>query len=135
MDQCSGHDIPPAIRGDLTSQQGHDLDLGLNGPGARSAHLLVALADHPHPQLGARRSIPIRRPRTRPADLGFPGGDLRRSEKLPESGPYVRTPVCPAHHLPVFAAHQFGSGCSPAVLASCRGTAWYGVVRVDILTV
>ena len=42
MDQCSGHDIPPAIRGDLTSQQGHDLTLELKVQGARSAHLLVA---------------------------------------------------------------------------------------------
>ena len=29
MDQCSRHDIPPAVRGDLTDQQGHDLTLGL----------------------------------------------------------------------------------------------------------
>jgi hypothetical protein len=34
MDQCSGHDIPPAVRGDLTSQQGHDLTLGLKARGA-----------------------------------------------------------------------------------------------------
>ena len=27
MDQCSRHDIPPAVRGDLTGQQGHDLEL------------------------------------------------------------------------------------------------------------
>jgi hypothetical protein len=29
MDQCSRHDIPPAVRGDLTDQSGHDLTLGL----------------------------------------------------------------------------------------------------------
>jgi hypothetical protein len=29
MDQCSRHDIPPAIRGDLTNQQGHDLEVEL----------------------------------------------------------------------------------------------------------
>jgi len=29
MDQCSRHDIPPAVRGDLTDQTGHDLVLGL----------------------------------------------------------------------------------------------------------
>src|ERR1700735_5552256 len=29
MDQCSRHDIPPAVRGDLTDQQGHDLTLEL----------------------------------------------------------------------------------------------------------
>jgi hypothetical protein len=29
QDQCSRHDIPPAVRGDLTDQQGHDLDLEL----------------------------------------------------------------------------------------------------------
>ena len=33
MDQCSRHDIPPAVRGDLTDQQGHDLGLGLNALG------------------------------------------------------------------------------------------------------
>jgi hypothetical protein len=29
MDQCSRHDIPPAVRGDLTDQQGHNLELEL----------------------------------------------------------------------------------------------------------
>jgi len=29
MDQCSGHDIPPAVRGVLTDQQGHALQLEL----------------------------------------------------------------------------------------------------------
>ena len=29
MDQCSKHDIPPAVRGDLASQQRHDLEVGL----------------------------------------------------------------------------------------------------------
>ena len=29
MDQCSRHAIPPAVRGDLTGQQGHDLSVGL----------------------------------------------------------------------------------------------------------
>ncbi len=38
MDQCSRHDIPPAITGDLTSRQGHDLDLGLK---ARAAAVLT----------------------------------------------------------------------------------------------
>ena len=61
MDQCSRHDIPPAVRGDLTSQQGHDLTLGLKGPGARSAHLLVAQPTILTHQARARRSIPIRR--------------------------------------------------------------------------
>jgi len=60
MDQCSGHDIPPAVRGDLTSQQGHDLTLGLKGPGARSAHLLVAQPTILTHKAGTRRSIPIR---------------------------------------------------------------------------
>jgi hypothetical protein len=27
--QCSRHDIPPAVRGDLTDQQGHNLELEL----------------------------------------------------------------------------------------------------------
>src|ERR1700689_4158510 len=42
MDQCSRHDIPPAVRGDLTDRQGHDLTLGLKGPGLSSAHLTAA---------------------------------------------------------------------------------------------
>ena len=29
MDQCSRHYIPPAVRGDLTDQQGHDLEVEL----------------------------------------------------------------------------------------------------------
>lgn len=29
MDQCSRHDIPPAVTGDLTDRQGHDLDIEL----------------------------------------------------------------------------------------------------------
>jgi len=29
MDKCSRHDIPPAVEGNLTDQQGHDLDVGL----------------------------------------------------------------------------------------------------------
>ncbi len=29
MVQCSRHDIPPAVEGDLTDLQGHDLTLGL----------------------------------------------------------------------------------------------------------
>jgi hypothetical protein len=28
MDQCSRHDIPPAVEGDLTDRQGHDLLAG-----------------------------------------------------------------------------------------------------------
>jgi hypothetical protein len=47
MDQCSRHDIPPAVRGDLTDQQGHDLDVGLEALG-----LIVLtcwrLGDQPH---------------------------------------------------------------------------------------
>src|ERR1019366_413619 len=42
MDQCSRHDIPPAVRGDLTDQQGHDLALGLKALGRTSAHLQAA---------------------------------------------------------------------------------------------
>ena len=42
MDQCSKHDIPPAIAGNLADQQGHDLRLELNGSGDVSAHLLAA---------------------------------------------------------------------------------------------
>jgi hypothetical protein len=33
MDQCSRHDIPPAVEGDLTDRQGHDLNVGLK-PGS-----------------------------------------------------------------------------------------------------
>ncbi|HEY2302990.1 MAG TPA: hypothetical protein VGH66_13920 [Acidimicrobiales bacterium] len=29
MDQCSKHDIPPAVKGDLTHRQGHDLAVEL----------------------------------------------------------------------------------------------------------
>jgi hypothetical protein len=29
MVQCSRHDIPPAVEGDLTDRPGHDLDVGL----------------------------------------------------------------------------------------------------------
>jgi hypothetical protein len=29
MNQCSRHDIPPAVEGDLTDRQGHDLGIGL----------------------------------------------------------------------------------------------------------
>jgi hypothetical protein len=29
MDQCSRHDIPPAVKGGLTDRQGHDLDVEL----------------------------------------------------------------------------------------------------------
>jgi hypothetical protein len=29
MVQCSRHDIPPAVEGDLTDRQGHDLTVGL----------------------------------------------------------------------------------------------------------
>ena len=29
MDQCSKHDIPPAVNGNLTNQQGHDLGVEL----------------------------------------------------------------------------------------------------------
>ena len=42
QDQCPGHDIPPAVAGDLTSQQGHDLEAGLKALGRHSAHLLAA---------------------------------------------------------------------------------------------
>jgi hypothetical protein len=42
MDQCSGHDIPPAIAGDLASQQGHDLAVRHKARGTFSAHLLAA---------------------------------------------------------------------------------------------
>ena len=35
MDQCSKHDIPPAVNGNLTDQQGHDLGVETQGPGAR----------------------------------------------------------------------------------------------------
>jgi hypothetical protein len=47
MDQCSRHDIPPAVRGDLTDQPGHDLDLGLE---ARERVVLTCwrLGDQPH---------------------------------------------------------------------------------------
>ena len=47
MDQCSRHDIPPAVRGDLTDQQGHDLTLGLK---ARAHAVLTCrrLGDQPH---------------------------------------------------------------------------------------
>ena len=38
MDQCSEHDIPPAVRGNLTDQKGHDLTLGLE---AREAAVLT----------------------------------------------------------------------------------------------
>ncbi len=31
--QCSRHDIPPAVNGDLTIRQGHDLDIGLEALG------------------------------------------------------------------------------------------------------
>ena len=33
MVQYSRHDIPPAVKGDLTNRQGHDLDLGLEALG------------------------------------------------------------------------------------------------------
>jgi hypothetical protein len=36
MDQCSKHDIPPAIQGNLTDQEGHDLAVGLNNTQATS---------------------------------------------------------------------------------------------------
>jgi hypothetical protein len=42
MDQCPGHDIPPAAAGDLTSQQGHDLAVRLKALASDSAHLLAA---------------------------------------------------------------------------------------------
>jgi hypothetical protein len=43
MDQRSDRrDIPPAVEGDLTSQQGHDLALRLKALGACGAHLLAA---------------------------------------------------------------------------------------------
>jgi len=29
MDQCSRHDIPPAVKGDLTDREGHDLGVEL----------------------------------------------------------------------------------------------------------
>jgi len=47
MDQCSRHDIPPAIRGDLTDQQGHDLTVEL---GALAFTVLTGwrLGDQPH---------------------------------------------------------------------------------------
>jgi len=47
MDQCSRHDIPPAIRGDLTDRQRHDLDLELE---ALAATVLICwrLGDQPH---------------------------------------------------------------------------------------
>jgi hypothetical protein len=47
MDQCSRHDIPPAVRGDLTDQQGHDLDVGLE---ALDCKVLTywRLGDQPH---------------------------------------------------------------------------------------
>jgi hypothetical protein len=47
MDQCSRHDIPPAVRGDLTDQPGHDLDLGLEA----LEHVVLTcwrLGDQPH---------------------------------------------------------------------------------------
>ena len=48
MDQCSRHDIPPAVRGDLTDQQGHDLTVGLK---ALPTTVLTywRLGDQPHP--------------------------------------------------------------------------------------
>ena len=46
MDQCSRHDIPPAIRGDLTDQQGHDLNVGLDALGP-SVLTCQRLGDHP----------------------------------------------------------------------------------------
>jgi hypothetical protein len=47
MDQCSRHDIPPAVRGDLTDQQGHDLSLGFE---TLEIAVLTCwrLGDHPH---------------------------------------------------------------------------------------
>ncbi|MGH9206239.1 MAG: hypothetical protein ACRD1G_06740 [Acidimicrobiales bacterium] len=42
MDQCSRHDIPPAITANLTDQQGHALDVRLKGLAPVSAHLVVA---------------------------------------------------------------------------------------------
>jgi hypothetical protein len=47
MDKCSRHDIPPAVRGDLTDQQRHDLDVELK---ARSQPVLTCrrLGDQPH---------------------------------------------------------------------------------------
>ena len=38
IDQCSQHDIPPAVEGDLTDQQGHDLDVRLK---ARATSVLT----------------------------------------------------------------------------------------------
>jgi hypothetical protein len=50
MVQCSQHVIPPAITADLTDQQAHDLDVGLN---VRRAEVLT------HWQLGT--ILPINR--------------------------------------------------------------------------
>jgi hypothetical protein len=57
LDQCSGHAIPPAITGNLTSRPGHDLDLELHAllsavlPGQR-------LSDHPGPASTATTTNP-----------------------------------------------------------------------------
>ena len=64
---CSAHRrvIPPAVSGDLTSQQGHDLDLGLQqytGPGPGSAHLPAGSATILTELARPGRSIPIRCP-------------------------------------------------------------------------
>jgi hypothetical protein len=48
MDQCSRHDIPPAVRGDLTDQQGHDLVIELEAQ-ARRVLTRWRLGDQPHP--------------------------------------------------------------------------------------
>ncbi len=61
MDQCSKHDIPPAVNGTSPPAGARSKSRALfRGPGPCSAHLLAAQLDQASPIKGATWSIPIR---------------------------------------------------------------------------
>jgi hypothetical protein len=59
MDQCSRHDIPPAVNGNLTDQQGHDLAPELKALVKASAHLLAAQPNQPRPPRSSGGRSPL----------------------------------------------------------------------------
>src|SRR5262249_31941293 len=57
--QCSGHAIPPAITGALTSWQGHDLALGLTSAQLTPVLTCQRLSNHPGPSTTSPDDQPL----------------------------------------------------------------------------
>jgi hypothetical protein len=107
MDQCSRHDIPPAVRGDLTNQQGHDLNVGLKALGP-SVLTCQRLGDHPHSHgQGGRSPLGTVRPFTRRQVIVERDAKPLEHGRKPFPNPISPTVVDhPDRRLAVFGSHR-----------------------------